>query len=127
MSTTDMTKNLSLSSATSSSHDPSPLEMDTETFYHLGMLAVEIATEYLESIPQKPVYRPMTPAELQLLLYQQLPEYGRSPEALFDFFEQHILPHAMATQHPPFPPCSTPPAAPTRIPPHLPAPLNTPT
>ena len=99
MSTTDTTKHASLSGAPSSTHDPSPLEMDAETFYHLGMLAVEIATEYLEGIPQKPVYRPMTPSERQLLLYQQLPEHGRSPEALFDFFEQHILPHAMGNQH----------------------------
>jgi aromatic-L-amino-acid decarboxylase len=76
--------------------------MDADTFYQLGMLAVEIATEYLESIPEKPVYRPMTPSERQLLLYQQLPEHGRSPEALFDFFEQHILPHAMGNQHPRF-------------------------
>ena len=99
MSTTDTTKHASQSGALSSTHDPSPLEMDAETFYHLGMLAVEIATEYLEGIPGKPVYRPMTPSERQLLLYQQLPEHGRSPEALFDFFEQHILPHAMGNQH----------------------------
>jgi aromatic-L-amino-acid/L-tryptophan decarboxylase len=63
---------------------------------------VEIATEYLEGIPDKPVYRPMTPSERQLLLFQQLPEHGRSPEALLDFFEQHILPHAMGNQHPRF-------------------------
>ena len=58
MSTTDTTKHPSQSFATSSAHDPSPLEMDAETFYHLGMLAVEMATEYLEGIPEKPVYRP---------------------------------------------------------------------
>jgi aromatic-L-amino-acid/L-tryptophan decarboxylase len=76
--------------------------MDADTFYQLGMYAVEIATEYLEGIPEKPVYQPMTPSERQLLLYQQLPELGRSSEALFDFFEQHILPHAMGNQHPRF-------------------------
>jgi aromatic-L-amino-acid decarboxylase len=102
MSTTDTTKNISQSVVTTFTHDPSPLEMDAETFYHLGMLAVEIATEYQEGIPGKPVYRPMTPSERQLLLYQQLPEHGRSPEALFDFYEQHILPHAMGNQHPRF-------------------------
>jgi aromatic-L-amino-acid/L-tryptophan decarboxylase len=102
MSTTDSTKHASLSSVTSSTHDPSPLEMDAGTFYHLGMLVVEIATEYLEGISQKPVFHPMTPSERHLLLYQQLPEYGRSPEALFDFFEQHVLPHAMGNQHPRF-------------------------
>jgi aromatic-L-amino-acid/L-tryptophan decarboxylase len=102
VSTIDITKHASQSGAPSSTYDPSPLEMDTETFYHLGMLAVELATEYLEGIPGKPVYRPMTPSERQLLLSQQLPEHGRSPEALFDFFEQHILPHAMGNQHPRF-------------------------
>ena len=102
MSTTNTTKHAFLSSALSATRDPSPLEMDAETFYQLGMQAVEIATEYLEGIPEKPVYRPMTPSERQLLLYQQLPEHGRSPEALFDFFEQHILPHAMGNQHPRF-------------------------
>ena len=102
MSTSDTTKHASLSSALSATHDLSPLDMDAESFYQLGMQAVEIATDYLESIPEKPVYRPMTPSERQLLLHQQLPEHGRSPEALFDFFEQHILPHAMGNQHPRF-------------------------
>src|SRR6266699_6991067 len=108
MNTTDSTKHVLLSDT----RDPSPLEMDAETFYHLGMVAVEIATEYLEGIPQKPVYRPMTPSERQMLLYQQLPEFGRSPESLFDFFEQHILPHAMGNQHPTFAAWVNPAAAP---------------
>jgi aromatic-L-amino-acid/L-tryptophan decarboxylase len=38
----------------------------------------------------------------ELLIKQQLPEHGRSPDALFDFFEQHILPYAMGNQHPRF-------------------------
>jgi aromatic-L-amino-acid/L-tryptophan decarboxylase len=102
LKTTDTIQHASFSSALSATRDFSSLEMDAETFYQLGMQAVEIATEYLEGIPVKPVYHPMTPSERQLLLYQQLPEYGRSPEALFDFFEQHILPHAMGNQHPRF-------------------------
>src|SRR5260370_4318648 len=93
-------------------HDPSPLQMDAETFYHLGKHAVELATEYLETLPDKPVYRPMTPSERHLLLSQPLPEYGRSPEALLDFFEQHILPHAMGNQHPRFAAWVNPAAAP---------------
>jgi aromatic-L-amino-acid/L-tryptophan decarboxylase len=102
VNSTDTTNQSYFTSALSATRDPSPLDMDAETFYQLGMQAVEIATEYLEGIPNKPVYRPMTPSERQLLLYQQLPEHGRSPEALFDFFEQHILPHAMGNQHPRF-------------------------
>ena len=102
MSTTDSSQHATFSHALSATRDPSALEMDAATFYQLGMQAVEIATEYLEGIPDKPVYRPMTPSERQLLLFQQLPEHGRSPEALLDFFEQHILPHAMGNQHPRF-------------------------
>ena len=52
MSTTDSTKHYAQSVATTFTRDPSPLEMDAETFYHLGMVAVEIATEYLEGIPR---------------------------------------------------------------------------
>src|SRR5215472_229048 len=102
LSTTETTKQALHSHGWSATRDPSPLEMDAEAFYHLGMLVVEIATEYIEGIHEKPVYRPMTPSERQQLLFQQLPEHGRSPEALLDFFEQHILPHAMGNQHPRF-------------------------
>ena len=102
MSANDLTQHAFSSTALSSTRDPSPLSMDADTFYHLGLLAVELATEYLEGIPDKPVFRSMTPSERQMLLHQPLPKYGRSPEALFDFFEQHILPHAMGNQHPRF-------------------------
>src|SRR5579863_9833156 len=102
MSTHETTNHAFSSEALSSTRDPSPLQMDADTFYHLGMHAVELAAEYLEGLPDKPVYRPMTPSERQVLLHQPLPENGRSPEALFDFFEQHILPHAMGNQHPRF-------------------------
>jgi len=98
--------------ALSATQDPSPLHMDAETFYHLGKLTVELATEYLEGLPDKPVYRPMTPSERQMLLHQSMPEFGRSPEALLDFFEQHILPHAMGNQHPRFAAWVNPAAAP---------------
>ena len=74
MSTTDHT---ATASQVFLNNDPSPLEMDADTFYGLGMHAVELAAEYLEGIPQKLVYQPMTPAERHLLLYQPLPEYGR--------------------------------------------------
>jgi hypothetical protein len=39
-------------------HDPSPLAMDAETFYHLGNHAVELATEYLEGLPRSPSTAP---------------------------------------------------------------------
>jgi len=109
MSTTDHIVN---ASRTPLSNTPSPLAMDAGVFYHLGKLAVEMAAEYLDEIPARPVFQPMTPAERELLLEQPLPEYGMSPEAIFDFFEQHILPHAMGNQHPRFAAWVNPAAAP---------------
>ncbi len=100
MSAKETTNHAFSSEALASTRDPSPLQMDADTFYHLGLHAVELAADYLEALPDKPVYRPMSPSERHLLLHQPLPEYGRSPDALLDFFEQHILPHAMGNQHP---------------------------
>jgi len=102
MSANEITNHAFSSEALASTRDPSPLSLDADTFYHLGLHAVELAADYLETLPDKPVYRPMSPSERQLLLHQPLPEYGRSPEALLDFLEQHILPHAMGNQHPRF-------------------------
>jgi aromatic-L-amino-acid decarboxylase len=102
MSANETTNHAFSSEALASTRDPSPLQMDGDTFYHLGLHAVELAADYLETLPDKPVYRPMSPSERHLLLHQALPEFGRSPEALLDFFEQHILPHAMGNQHPRF-------------------------
>src|SRR6266852_7981793 len=112
MSANETTNHAFSSEALASTRDPSPLQVDADTFYHLGLHAVELAADYLETLPDKPVYHPMTPSERHLLLHQPLPEFGRSPEALFDFFEQHILPHAMGNQHPRFAAWVNPAAAP---------------
>ena len=106
------TKHVVNASRTVLSDTPSPLAMDPGVFYHLGMLAVEMAAEYLEELPARPVFGPMTPVERERLLNQPLPEHGMSPEAIFDFFEQHILPHAMGNQHPRFAAWVNPAAAP---------------
>jgi len=79
---------------------PSPLAMGPGTFYALGTLALEIATEYLAELPGWPIFEPITPAEREILLHQPLPEHGMPLEAILDFFECHVLPHAMGNQHP---------------------------
>ena len=50
MSTTDTTRHSFQPGTPFSVQDTSPLELDAETFYHLGMLAVEIATEVARNI-----------------------------------------------------------------------------
>jgi len=83
-------------------HTPSPLAMDPGTFYALGTLALEIATEYLAELPGQPIFEPLTPAERELLLHQPLPEHGMPLEGIFDSFERHILPHTIGHHHPRF-------------------------
>jgi len=73
--------------------------MDPGTFYALGMLALEIATEYLAELPRQPIFQPMTDAEREVLLRQPLPEHGMPLEGILDFFECHVLPYAMGNQH----------------------------
>ncbi len=95
------TTNPGVTAATRSwSTTPSPLAMDPGTFYALGTLALEIATEYLAELPGWPIFEPITPAEREILLHQPLPVYGMPLEAILDFFECHVLPHAMGNQHP---------------------------
>src|SRR5260370_37486956 len=115
MNADEITNDAFPSEALASTRDPSPLSMDADTFYHLGMHAVELAADYLEVLSDKPVYRPMTPSERQMLLHQPLPNFVRSPEALVDFFQQHILPHAMCNQHPRFSASVSPASAPSVI------------
>ncbi len=95
------TTNPGVTAATRSwSNTPSPLAMDPSTFYALGTLALEIATEYLAELPRQPIFQPMAAAERELLLRQPLPEHSMPLEDIFDFFECHVLPYAMGNQHP---------------------------
>ena len=54
----------------------STLPDDLETFRRLGHLAVNMATDYLAQIRQRPVFLPMTPDERQELLSMALSQEG---------------------------------------------------
>lgn len=75
---------------------------DLESFRRLGHLAVDMATDYLSQIRQKPVFQPMMPNERQELLGATLTEEGISPEALLTYVRDHIFTHPMGNGHPRF-------------------------
>ncbi len=85
-----------------SHHIDLTLSDDLESFRRLGHLAVDMATDYLSQIRQKPVFHPMTPDERQELLGATLTEEGIAPEALLTYIRDHIFTHPMGNGHPRF-------------------------
>jgi aromatic-L-amino-acid/L-tryptophan decarboxylase len=75
---------------------------DPESFRRLGYLAVDLATDYLSHIRQRPVFHPMTPPERQDLLDASLSEEGIAPEELLTYIRDHIFTHPMGNGHPRF-------------------------
>jgi aromatic-L-amino-acid decarboxylase len=53
-----------------------PLELSPERFRDLAIKIVEISTNYLSSLDQRPVFRPTTGAETERLFAESVPEYG---------------------------------------------------
>jgi len=78
------------------------LNMDPEEFRRLGHRVVDLVTEYLAGIRERPVFRPMTVEQRAALLEQPLPEDGLTPEAALQRFERTVLPHPMGNGHPRF-------------------------
>jgi len=59
-------------------------------------------SDYLEGVRDRPVFRPMEPAERATLMQEALGEAGASPDAIVERFRTAVLPHAMGNGHPRF-------------------------
>ncbi len=81
---------------------PESLAMDIAEFRRLGHRIVDLAASFLEGLPERPVFRPMTVEQRRAVLEQPLPEGGVSPDAALRRFETTILPHPMGNGHPRF-------------------------
>jgi aromatic-L-amino-acid/L-tryptophan decarboxylase len=88
--------------ATGSAAVPESLAMDIEEFRRLGHEVVDLAANFLASLPERPVFRPMTVEQRRAVMEQPLPENGVSPDAALRRLETTILPHPMGNGHPRF-------------------------
>ena len=79
-----------------------PLAIDSAEFRKLAHRAVDLVADYLESVPKRPVFAPMSPKARESLLDDRLPDKGRPPETVLARFQETILPHAMGNGHPRF-------------------------
>jgi len=81
---------------------PSPFDIDDETFLALARQMVVDAARYLQALPASPVYRPLPDQTRTLLRELPLPRDGADPEAILDFFQEHVLPWQRQQNHPRF-------------------------
>jgi aromatic-L-amino-acid decarboxylase len=79
-----------------------PPAIEPEHFRRLGHEVVDLVTEYLAGLRERPVFRPMPPAERGALLQEVLGAAGATPEAIVERFRTAVLPHAMGNGHPRF-------------------------
>jgi aromatic-L-amino-acid/L-tryptophan decarboxylase len=78
------------------------LALEAEHFRRLGHRAVDMAADYLASMPSRPVFRPIGEGERRDLLEQPLAEEGTAPEALLATVARQIMPYPMGNGHPRF-------------------------
>lgn len=78
------------------------LSNDLETFRRLGHQAVDLATDYLAQVRQRPVFQPMMPDERQALLSAALADEGIGPDELLASVRDQVFTHPMGNGHPRF-------------------------
>ncbi len=79
-----------------------PLSLPVEDFRRLGHRAVDLVADYLDGLPGREVFTPMSPETRRSLLAGALPERGRSPDDILAAVAREILPHPMGNGHPRF-------------------------
>jgi glutamate/tyrosine decarboxylase-like PLP-dependent enzyme len=79
-----------------------PPALDPKEFRRLGHDLVDLVADYLADIRNRPVFRPMAPAERATLIGEPLAAGGASADAILERFRTAVLPHAMGNGHPRF-------------------------
>jgi aromatic-L-amino-acid/L-tryptophan decarboxylase len=79
-----------------------PLRLSSHEFRRIAHEAADLAADYLESLAQRPVFRPMAEPERRALAAQPLPETGSTPDSILKFIHDNVLRHPMGNGHPRF-------------------------
>ena len=80
----------------------SPFALDDPSFRALGYRLVDTLGAYLEALPENPVYQPLPDEARREIQEMKLPAGGTEPEAILEFFTQHVLPYGRGQNHPCF-------------------------
>jgi glutamate/tyrosine decarboxylase-like PLP-dependent enzyme len=76
--------------------------MTPEDFRRHGHAVVDLMANYLEALPDGPVWQPVPPSNRDALLHDPLPSLGRDFDALLDFARDHVVPYPFGNGHPRF-------------------------
>jgi len=77
--------------------DASPsddVELTPEAFRELGYRAIDDITAYYEQLDDLPVFPGKTPAEVERLFEEDVPEVGQDPDEILDEWTERVLPAA---------------------------------
>jgi glutamate/tyrosine decarboxylase-like PLP-dependent enzyme len=86
--------------------------MGPDEFRNAAALAAQIASDHVEGLAGRPVYRPVPTDVARRLLELELPERGMSGDEVLRFFAEDVMPYDMGNQHPTFAAWVNPAAAP---------------
>src|SRR5947207_11430637 len=77
-------------------HSPVPTTRTlADEHERLGRIVTEIVADYARTLDAAPVCSTATPAELEELFDEPLPQEGVSVEDIFEKFRREVLPHTM--------------------------------
>jgi glutamate/tyrosine decarboxylase-like PLP-dependent enzyme len=81
-----------------------PIAVDPAEFRRAGHALVDAIAEFLESLPDRPLTTPASPAELRKVLHadRALPEHGTGMEPLLASAAQLLFEHSLFNGHPRF-------------------------
>lgn len=97
-----MTLSASLRRATGYGGLPSPFAMDGQAFRELGHRLVDTLGDYLEALPENPVYQPLPEEVRRQIEEMELPAEGVATGEILEFFTQRVLPYGRGQNHPRF-------------------------
>jgi glutamate/tyrosine decarboxylase-like PLP-dependent enzyme len=76
--------------------------MNDKAFRYLGHRLVDTLGTYIETLPGKPVYRPLPDEVRRQIETMVLPAEGIAPEQILEFFDRAVLPYGRGQNHPCF-------------------------
>ena len=76
--------------------------MTPEEFRRHGHAVVDLMANYLEALPDGPVWQPVPASSRDALLHDPLPSVGRDFDALLDHARDNMLPYPFGNGHPRF-------------------------
>lgn len=78
------------------------LELSSSEMRSLGYQVVDMLVEHMSTLPDQPVSKVASRAQLEQVIHEPIPSVGVDPSELLAFVKDEVLAYSMATNHPRF-------------------------